>query len=243
MPWQFLKNAVSAAMSGGVRDALDRVKGAVGLDSAAKSAQSRIAFTIAVVALAAKMSKADGVSSPIEAEAFKRQFHVPDEECENIRRLYALASQDVAGFESYAAQVARMLEGDTDLKVSVLESLFHVATADGVLHPEEDTYLARVAELLELSKAEFQCVRRGFVKDPDSPYEVLNLSPTASDAEIKARYRELVRSHHPDGLIAKGVPAELLAGAERRLAAITTAYEAIQTERGKRAERALERSQ
>ncbi|CAA2136904.1 DnaJ family molecular chaperone [Hyphomicrobium sp. ghe19] len=239
MPWQFLKNAV-AAYGGGLRSALENVKGAFGLEGGHAPAQSRVAFTIAVVALAAKMSKADGVSLPIEAEAFKRQFQVPDSECAHVRKLYELASQDVAGYETYAAQIARILEGEPDLKISVLECLFHIASADGVLHPAEDRYLAHVAEIFGLTPGEFRCVRRGFVVDADGPYEVLHISPTASDKEIKARYRELVKGHHPDALVSKGVPPEFLAGAERRLQAITTAYEAILEERGQRVERALE---
>jgi len=244
MSWQFLKNAVAATYGGGLRSALDRIKGAFGFDGSSGSpVQSRVAFTIAVVALAAKMSKADGVSLPVEAEAFERQFSVPEGEREHVRRLYQLASQDVAGYEAYAQQIARLLDGEPELKVSVLECLFHVASADGVLHPDEDRYLAHVAEIFGLTKGEFRCVRRGFVVDADSPYEVLHVSPAATDREIKARYRDLVKSHHPDALIAKGVPEEFLAGAERRLAAITAAYEAILAERGLRAERALEPSQ
>jgi DnaJ like chaperone protein len=243
MSWQFLKNAVTATYGGGLRSALEHVKEAFGFEAGRSPVQSRVAFTIAVVALAAKMSKADGVSLPIEAEAFERQFSVPEAERTNLRRLYQLASQDVAGYESYASQIARLLAGQPELKVSVLECLFHVASADGVLHPEEDRYLAHVAEILGLSKGEFRCVRRGFVVDADSPYEVLHVSPSATDKEIKARYRELVKSHHPDVLVAKGVPSELLAGAERRLAAITAAYEAILVDRGQRAERELESSQ
>jgi DnaJ like chaperone protein len=189
------------------------------------------------------MSKADGVSLPIEAQAFERQFSVPDSERAHLRRLYQLASQDVAGYEAYAAQVARLLEGQHELKISVLECLFHVASADGVLHPDEDRYLAHVAEILGLSQREFRCLRRSFVVDADSPYEVLNVSPAATDREIKSRYRDLVKSHHPDALVAKGVPPEFLAGAERRLAAITAAYESILAERGLRVERALEPSQ
>jgi len=243
MSWQSLKNAVAATYNGGLRTALERLKGTLGFDDARSPAESRVAFTIAVVALAAKMSKADGVSLPIEAQAFERQFSVPESERAHVRRLYQLASQDVAGYEAYAAQVARLLEGQPELKISVLECLFHVASADGVLHPEEDLYLARVAEIFGLSQCEFRCVRRGFVVDADSPYDVLNISPGASDKEIKSRYRDLVKSHHPDALVAKGVPPEFLAGAERRLAAITAAYESILAERGLRVERALEPSQ
>lgn len=245
MAWQFLKTAVTSAKKSGLGSALVQVKDAMGLgaDGRRGSAASRVAFTIAVVALAAKMSKADGVSLPVEAETFERQFAVPESQRENLRRLFQLASQDVAGFESYAARIGEMLVDDPDMKISVLECLFHVASADGVLHPDEDRYLARVAGIFGLSKTEFRCVRRGFVTDPDSPYEVLSVSPAASDRQVKARYLELVKSHHPDALASRGVPAELHAGAERRLAAITSAFEAILAERGLRVERALESSQ
>ncbi len=240
MPWQVLKHAIGLTEGGQLRGALDQLKEAFGLER--QPAQSRIAFTIAVVTLAAKMSKADGVSSAVEAEAFKQQFSVPEGDCANVRRLYELAAQDVTGFETYAKQIARLLGRDPDLKMSVLESLFHVASADGILHPGEDAYLASVADIFGLSAAEYRGVRRAFIHDPDGPYEILGLRADASDKDIKARYRELVKSHHPDALVAKGVPAEMLAGADRRLAAITAAYDAVLAERGKRVARALERS-
>ena len=85
-------------------------------------------------------------------------------------------------------------------------------------------------------------MRRAFIHDPDGPYEILGVRPNATDSEIKSRYRDLVKSHHPDALVAKGVPPELLAGAGRRLAAITAAHDAILAERGQRAARALEPS-
>ncbi len=122
-------------------------------------------------------------------------------------------ARTVAGYETYAAQIAHILADQPEVKVSVLECLFHVASADGVLHPDEDRYLAHVAEIFGLTKGEFRCVRRGFVFDADSPYEVLHISPVASDKDIKARYRELVKGHHPDALVSKGVPPEFLAGA------------------------------
>ena len=240
MPWQDLKSAVSLTKGGALRNALDQLWGAIG--GVRTPAQSRIAFTIAVITLAAKMSKADGVSSDVEAEAFDQVYVVPQAERANVKRLFALASQDVAGYESYAYQIAAHLKSEPDLRVSVLECLFHIACADEVLHPAEDMFLARVAEIFELSTTEFNAIRRAYILDPDSPYEIFSVSPSATDQEIKARYRDLVKCHHPDSLAAKGVPPEFLAAAEKRLAAITSAYEAIQVERGRRATRALEPS-
>lgn len=238
MPWEAIKTILGlrSARSCTLQQCLERGRddAPVAVTTAAPSATSQIAFTIAVIALAAKMSKADGVTSCAEAKVFEEQFRVPDSERANVRRVFELASQDVAGFESYARQAARLLQNEPEMRIAVLECLFHVATADGVLHPNEEDYLHTVALILGIGDKDFTCVRRGFISEPDNPFDVLNVDPKASDADIKTRYRELVRSHHPDLLISKGVPAEYLAAAERRLAAITVAYEQIRTERGHR---------
>lgn len=239
MPWQDLKSALGMAKGGALRTAFDQLWGALGIERT--PAQSRIAFTIAVITLAAKMSKADGVASDIEAEAFDQVYVVPEDEHENVKRLFQLASQDVAGYESYARQIASHLTDEPELKTSVLECLFHIACADGVLHPAENDFLAEVARIFGLTATEFQSIRRCYIRDPDGPYETLGIASDATDAQIKKRYVELVKRHHPDGLVSKGVPPEFLIAAERRLAAITAAYDTIQAERGRRAARALEK--
>jgi DnaJ like chaperone protein len=240
MPWQDIKNALRLTKGGPMRNALDQLWGALGIERT--PATSRVAFTIAVVTLAAKMSKADGVSLDVEADAFDQVYVVPESERGNVKRLFTLAAQDVAGYQSYARQIANHLQDEPELKLSVLECLFHIACADGILHPAEDEFLADVAEIFSISQVDFKAVRRTFVRDVDSPYEILGIAPNASDEEIKARYRQLVKCHHPDTLASKGVPPEFLRTAEQRLAAITSAYEAVQVERGNRAARALEAS-
>ena len=244
MPWKALQTAAGRDKGGPLRNALAQIWQTLGMESVPRPdcAQCRVAFTIGVITLSAKMSKADGVSSAIEAAAFERQFSVPESEREHARRLFTLASEDVAGYETYASQMARILADEPELKITVLECLFHIATADGILHPSEDQFLSTVSTLFGLSHSDYRSVRRAFIHDPDSPYEVLSIDAGATDQEIKARYRELVKSHHPDALVSKGVPPEFLAAASRRLAAITEAYEAIQVERGRRRERALEPS-
>ena len=244
MPWKKIQRAIGMCEGGQLRSVMDQLWAGLGLDrlTARTPGSRRVAFTIAVVTLAAKMSKADGVSTPVEAEAFERMFQVSPDELEQIRRVFQLASQDVAGYEAYASQIGRLLADEPDLKRTVLECLFHVASADGILHPAEDRFLKVVASHLGMPDTEFRAVRRAFVVDPDSPYEVLGVAPDVSDQTLKLHYRELVKTLHPDALVAKGVPAEFLAAAQRRLAAINVAHEAILAERGQRIERALEKA-
>ena len=190
-----------------------------------------VAFTIAVTTLAAKMAKADGVALPVEVRAFERVFEIPKGEEKNFRRLYDLAAQDVAGYETYAEKIAGLLADEPEMLRALLECLFHVAAADGILHPDEDTFLMVVAEKFGLTRGEFLSIRAGFINDPCSPYQILGVAPDISDADLKLRHRALVREPHPDRLAATGVPPELRCAATRRLAAINAAHDAIRAER------------
>lgn len=242
MSLQILGRLLGLQPGGAVRAFIDQIMTVLGIDSAGHGlpAQNQAAFTIAVVTLAAKMSKADGVSSDVEVAAFERIFDVAEGERKALRRVFDLARQDVAGFEVYAGQLAPLLKDEPALMITVLECLLHIATADGVLHPSEDVFLSRVADLIGVEGADYKAVRRAFVHDPDSPYDILGVSPKASEDEIKQKYRALVREHHPDLLVAKGVPEEFLKASGRRLAAINEAYEAVMAERGKSVPQRLE---
>ena len=194
-----------------------------------------VTFTIAVVALAGKMARADGVVSEQEFEIFREAFGVPPEEDNNIHRIFNLARQDVAGFEYYAGQIAKLFVGNPAMLEDVLDGLFEIAKADGVLHPEEARFLERVAEIFGFAPNEFRRIRAShFAPELTDPYVILGLSYSADDNELRQTYRRLVRENHPDSLMARGVPHEFIKLATDKLAAINTAYEKIQQERGLR---------
>lgn len=218
---------------GAVRAVLDGLCANLGLDKfwRTRAQRNSVAFTIAVISLCAKLSKADGVSTYLEARAFEDVYQVPPEERSNVERLYDVAKQDVAGYDAYADKVARLLADEPDLKRDVLEALFHIATADGIFHGAEDAYLADVARRFGFSETEYRSIRGLFVRDPDDPYTVLGVPPDVSDDELKAHYRRLVRESHPDVLMAHGVPEEFICVASRKLAALNAAYDQIAKER------------
>lgn len=192
-----------------------------------RPAHETAAFSAAIIALAAKMAKADGVAVVVECRTFERFFEPAPEEIGRIRKLYALASQDTAGFEAYAESIARMLKDQDELKVNVIECLLMIACADGVLHPAEEAFLRTVGETFGISCERFRKIRARFVNDMSDPYHVLGLAPSASPQEIRRRYLELVQRFHPDRLIARGAQAALVKAATVKLAAINTAYELI----------------
>ena len=103
-----------------------------------------------VIALGAKMAKADGVVTKDEVTAFKDVFKVPDSEVKNVARLFNLAKKDVAGYDSYAKQLARLFQDDRETLKAVLDGLFHIAKADDVLHPMKRTTSPRSRSHLRL---------------------------------------------------------------------------------------------
>lgn len=191
-----------------------------------------IAFTIGLIALSAKMAKSDGVVTSDEVAAFSRLMHVPPDETERVRQVFDLAKQDVAGFDVYARQIADVLAGDRALLLQVLEGLFVVAAADGVLHEREESYLREVSDIFAISESDYRYIRALFVRDAGNPYEILGLSPNASETEIKARHRKLAVQYHPDRLSGLGEGTDLIAAANRKLAAINAAFDTLRKERG-----------
>jgi len=229
--WGKVSGAAAGLFVGGPVGALvGAVAGHFFLD---RESDPGVTFTIAVVALAGKMARADGVVSEEEFRVFRQAFGVPPEEEGNVQRIFNLARQDIAGFEYYAGQIARLFMGNPAMLEDVLDGLFEIAKADGVLHPEEAKFLERVAEIFGFAPNEFRRIRAShFAPELTDPYVILGLSYSADDNELRQTYRRLVRENHPDSLMARGVPQEFIKLATDKLAAINTAYEKICAERG-----------
>ncbi len=224
-----LGDFIGGATTGAISGVIEAVRTVFAGDP---ETRRRVAFSVAMIALSAKMAKADGVVTPDEVEAFQEIFEIPDKEGRNVARLYNLAKQDVAGYESYASKMAEMCgSGEPNCLVleDILDGLFHIAKADGVLHEKEQAFLARVAEIFMVDETNFeQILARHVYRTHRDPYAVLGLSRGTSLDEIKSRYRHLVRESHPDRLIARGVPEEFLAIANDRMAALNEAFAAIE---------------
>lgn len=203
----------------------------------AREQARQVAFTVAVVALGAKMAKADGQVSREEVDAFKRIFRIPPEEASKVGKLFDEAKKSADDFEVYARQVAGLFQGNPRVLEDLLDALFEIAMADGSLHPAEEHFLFRVAEIFGLPPRDWERVKAGHRAraggmGPSDPYAVLGVDRNAADADVKAAYRKLLRENHPDLLMSQGMPEEFIEVANRKMADINAAWDEISRQRG-----------
>lgn len=213
-----------------IAQALNALATGEGLGAIFESLRSKpersVGFTIAVIALGAKMAKADGKVTRDEVTAFRRVFTIPKGEEASAAKVFDLARQDVAGFDAYARKIRAMFgPADRDVMIDLMEGLFHIAVADTQFHPAEEAFLRSVSQIFGLDDACFRSLRARHVQD--DPYGVLGVDPSSPIDAVRKAWREAVKAAHPDVMIARGVPAEAVKLAEDRLRALNKAWEEI----------------
>ena len=225
--WTRIAEALSALAQGEpLSTVFDRLKGQVD-----HQPELSVGFTIAVIALGAKLAKADGQVTKDEVTAFRQVFTIEESETANAARVYNMARQDVAGFDAYARKIAAMFgPAHRDVLEDLMEGLFLIALADGRYHPRENEVLHEVARIFGLSENSFRSLRASFVEGaPRDPYDVLGIPPDTPIDAARAAWKRAVKESHPDRMLARGVPEEAIKLAERRLIALNAAWEEIST--------------
>jgi DnaJ like chaperone protein len=161
-------------------------------------------------------------------KAFRQVFHIPTGEENNAARVFNLARQDVTGYELYAKRISMMFGQGHQTLIDLLEGLFHIATADNDYHPNEDKFLTTVGSIFGLKDAQFKAIRARCVPnmEPD-PYTILGVNLNDDFETIRGSWRDLIRTYHPDRMIARGLPEEAINLAERRIIQINKAFENV----------------
>lgn len=190
-----------------------------------------VVFTTGLIALSAKMAKADGVVTLDEQRAFRSIVSVPEADAARIERLFDLAKQTTDGFEAYASQIASVFQDNRALLEDVLDGLFHIAKADGAIHEAEKRFLAAVAGIFGFSDEEFSRIEARHVRVADDPWLVLGADRSWDNDTLKRHWRRLVAESHPDRQVALGLPPQAVAIATQRLAAINAAWDRVAAER------------
>jgi DnaJ like chaperone protein len=219
--WQNLTRLASGCMD--AADCEDCPPGLPGQDPA---------FSTAVIALGAKLAKADGCADRLEFTAFSEVFQSPSEEQRDIQRLYDLARQTTLGYEGYAKRLAKRYRNCPQLLEDVLDGLFFIALSDGVVTSDELVYLEDVSRLFGLSPLAFRRLRATHMgAGPDDPYVILGIAADAPDETVRAAWRSALSEAHPDRALSRGLPQEYVLVAQAKSAAINNAYDTVMRER------------
>ena len=117
-----------------------------------------------------------------------------------------------------------------EVRVQLLHYMFGIAKADGDVSPSEINVISRIADMLGVSRQDFESVKNMFYRNVDSDYKVLGVETDATDEEVKKAYRKMAIKFHPDKVAQMG--EEYQKGAKEKFQKIQESYEAIKKRRG-----------
>jgi len=233
---------------------LDRGLGQLGGSGFTPGQQERVqgAFFTATFSVMGYIAKADGQVSKDEinvANELMRQLNLSPEMMATARKLFREGKSANFPLDDVLKQFRQECHRRQTLMRMFLEMQIHAAFADGHLHPAERKALQHICDMLGFSQHEFDHLvamvkahseGAGASRGPDSSgglsksmaYKVLDVDSKATDAEVKKAYRRLMNQHHPDKLVAKGLPDEMMQVAKEKTQEIKAAYEVIKKARG-----------
>ena len=191
--------------------------------------QNQEIFAISLIVLSAKLSKADGQVSKEEIAAIKDKLNIPKSEMTQVGKIFNKAKEESTGYEVYAEQIAQIFRNNLNVLEEVINILFYVAEADGVVSKSEEIMIEDIARIFGLSTSQYDGIKESRKSsDKLNPYLVLESSPNDDLQTIRKRYLKLSKEHHPDLLMSKGVPEEMIAESKNKMRAINAAWDQIQ---------------
>tara|TARA_B100001245_G_scaffold78537_1_gene56008 strand:- start:229 stop:954 length:726 start_codon:yes stop_codon:yes gene_type:complete len=186
-------------------------------------------FALSLIVLSAKLSKADGKVSREELVAVKDKLKIPENEIDQVGKIFNKAKEDSTGYEPYAQQIAQIYKGNINVLEEVINILFYIAEADGEVSSSELTMIANISKIFGLTQIQFNSIKESRKSsDKLNPYIVLESNPDDDLQSIRKKYLKLSKENHPDLLMSKGVPKEVIDESKNKMRAINSAWDQIQ---------------
>ena len=186
-------------------------------------------FAIALIILTAKLAKADGNVSKEELIAIKDKLKIPEHEIDQVGKIFNKAKEDALGYEPYAQQIAQIYRNNPAVLDEVINTLFYIAEADSNVSDSEIAMIRDIAKIFGLSESQFEGIKESRKSsDKLNPYVVLGCDPNDDFSVIRKKYLILSKEHHPDILVSKGVPQEVIEESKKKMRAINSAFDQIE---------------
>lgn len=187
-------------------------------------------FSVSLLVLTAAIMKADDRVLRSEL-SYVRQFlfaqYGKEKSEQLIIMLRDLLKQDIK-VDEVSAQIKRYM--DYSSRLQLIHFLFGVALSDGYSHPREVGMIELISNYLGIKQSDYVSIRAMFVKDTTSAYKILEISPDASNDDVKKAYRRMAARYHPDKVSHLG--ADVQKAAKEKFQALNSAYQQIRKERG-----------
>ena len=191
--------------------------------------QPQQVFALSLIVLSAKLSKADGSVSREELVAVKDKLKIPENELDQVGKIFNQAKTEAAGYEPYAQQIAQIYKKNSQVLEEVINILFYIAEADGSVSKNEIKMIENIAKIFGLNDTQINSIKESRKSsDKLNPYIVLESNPKDDLKIIRKRYLKLSKEHHPDLLINKGVPEEVIEESKKKMRAINLAWSQVQ---------------
>lgn len=192
-------------------------------------AQPQQVFALSLIVLSAKLSKADGQVSKEELIAVKDKLKIPDNELDQVGKIFNKAKEESTGYQPYAEQIAQIYKNNLNVLEEVINILFYIAEADGNISDAELNMIEDISRIFGLNQTQFNSLKESRKSsDKLNPYVVLESTPEDNIADIRKKYIKLSKEHHPDLLLSKGVPEEVIDESKKKMRAINSAWDQIQ---------------
>ena len=199
--------------------------------------KNQAAFFTALFACFAKIAKADGKVTREEVEKvdhfIKERFKFPQDQRGFAIQIFNHAKDDQNSFRDYATQLASLLPTDKTALIMFYELLFELSMADGYLDPSEERLLIEAIGIFSIDPELLNLNKKKFGASITDAYVTLGVSENMTFKEIKIAYQRKRKEFHPDTLLSKGLPEELLEKAKEKFIEIQSAFEEIKKQKDK----------
>lgn len=207
-------------------------------------------FMYSTFAVMGHVAKADGVVTPAhidKATNFMQQLGLTAQQQQEAQRAFREGKAADFPLTEQLQSLRQALRWRPDLLQMFLEIQISVAYVDAKLSAAEERVLQQIASALSISslrlqhllgryEAEARFSERRQSEKPaatllDDAYQLLGVSASCSDSELKKAYKKLMSQHHPDKLMSQGLPKEMMELAKTKTQDIQSAYELIKSQR------------
>lgn len=184
-----------------------------------------------LLSLAAIVIKADGKVDKRELQ-FVRNYFIANYGKDYAENIFARFNSEINKENQNLEDLTRLfVQGARyETRLQIIHFLYGIANADGHIAEQEIKKIAQIAKALQLRLVDVESIKAMFVKSADNAYKILEMSSTATDAEVKKAYRNMAKKYHPDKIQTED--AALKKGAQEKFQQVQAAYEMIQKERG-----------